>query len=420
LDLSVDDTLGRQPSVQGKDAGSSLPTKLLETEQLSSVKNTSISTEPIVDDTNDNVNNDNTKNNVVQFRNLFTGQFQSVPLQILLDLGYNQSEIPYLQPDALELIIEEQISKPRIGIPPQWKITESQYKALPDDVRIIPQSEVVRIEEEQKYKRNRSDPSNDRNRPQGKDSKAMSESDRKFEKLEKETRGPRKQPRPESKVSNEKKRQMIRPKTDYDDDDEFSERPSRKKGRPSRRGINGNDDERRIYSGRADPPAQERRRRSKKVQGPTVARRQDPPGNRFWPGMDTFRGLLATESEMRLRILGRGWTDVIRDEADWRLNTYKSWLEMLDEGVGTPIMESRSDRDRKMRQKYIVTESPPRRSERQTRRREPETHVKGRKYNRLSDNNEARRKPRSKRAEDNLRNPDVKRRRRRDDDSYRN
>lgn len=63
--------------------------------------------------------------------------------------------------------------------------------------------------------------------------------------------------------------------------------------------------------------------------------------------MDTFRDLLRSEAGLRLRILGDDWSDIVKEESDWRLDLYKKWLWTLHKGVGDPIVESRSDRMRR-------------------------------------------------------------------------
>jgi hypothetical protein len=74
-----------------------------------------------------------------------------------------------------------------------------------------------------------------------------------------------------------------------------------------------------------------------------------PPQSRLWPDIDTFRRLLRSEAKFRLRILGNGFAEAVKDESDWRLDLYKNWLWTLHRGVGKPFVESRSDRTRRRR-----------------------------------------------------------------------
>ena len=75
--------------------------------------------------------------------------------------------------------------------------------------------------------------------------------------------------------------------------------------------------------------------------------------------MDTFRRLLRNEAELRLNILGDDWTDVVKEEADWRHDLYKNWLWTLHRGVGEPIVESRSDRSRRRQRRSPSAGAPP-------------------------------------------------------------
>ena len=66
--------------------------------------------------------------------------------------------------------------------------------------------------------------------------------------------------------------------------------------------------------------------------------------------MDTFRRWLRKEADFRLRILGKDWTETVRQETIWRHNLYSDWLWTLKNGIGEPIVESRSDRSRRLRE----------------------------------------------------------------------
>jgi hypothetical protein len=66
--------------------------------------------------------------------------------------------------------------------------------------------------------------------------------------------------------------------------------------------------------------------------------------------MDTFRDLLRSEAELRVRILGEDWADAVKDESNWRLSLYKEWLWALNRGIGNPLFPSRSDKTSQQRQ----------------------------------------------------------------------
>jgi hypothetical protein len=74
------------------------------------------------------------------------------------------------------------------------------------------------------------------------------------------------------------------------------------------------------------------------------------PKSFLWPDVDTFQKLLRDEATFRLRILGNDWTDVVKEEIDWRNDLYTSWLHTLQNGIGEPFVQSRSDRLRRQRQ----------------------------------------------------------------------
>ena len=59
-------------------------------------------------------------NGIIVFQNL--GQrLQLIPLSNLTALGYTVGEVTMLQADALAVIVNDSIQRPRLGVPPQWK-----------------------------------------------------------------------------------------------------------------------------------------------------------------------------------------------------------------------------------------------------------------------------------------------------------
>lgn len=53
---------------------------------------------------------------------------------------------------------------------------------------------------------------------------------------------------------------------------------------------------------------------------------------------------------MRIKILGPDWKETVLDESRWRHDLYKTWLVMLDEGVGeNPLYADRPDPSRRAR-----------------------------------------------------------------------
>lgn len=86
-----------------------------------------------------------------------------------------------------------------------------------------------------------------------------------------------------------------------------------------------------------------------------------PQPNKFWMDLPTFKSFLRKEAQLRLKILGPDWTESVLDESRWRYDLYKTWLTMLDEGVGgeNPLYEY-GDRPREPRQRRRGQAPPPR------------------------------------------------------------
>ena len=61
--------------------------------------------------------------------------------------------------------------------------------------------------------------------------------------------------------------------------------------------------------------------------------------NVLWPKLEDFKDMLRKESEVRLDILGPWARNVVREEAGWRLDLYKNWLQLLADGIGDPIFD---------------------------------------------------------------------------------
>lgn len=87
----------------------------------------------------DNDNDDRT----VLFRDAFGRGWKRVPLSVLAELGYKAGEITALQPDALDLIVQDGIRKPRTGVPSRWTVTKHASIGNRDaTVKIIAASEL--------------------------------------------------------------------------------------------------------------------------------------------------------------------------------------------------------------------------------------------------------------------------------------
>jgi len=262
---------------------------------------------------------------VVLYRDLYTGDLRAENLTSVTFLGYNESEIPYLQPDALALIIEDEIRKPSRGIPQQWQISQSQYEVLSDDVRIVPHEEAKELleagngkkrsasKEPQYSTRLKNDPSG--HNENGNYSKSAHGDKKPFS----EGTRPERAERQGSTTSTVKERRRRR-------------RPEKKPVSTSMRSY-PRLDKKRIYNARELP------KKSARLEHDDPP----PPDSPLWVDMDTFRDLLRSEAELRVRILGKDWADVVKDESNWRLSLYKEWLWVLNRGIGNPLVPSRSD-----------------------------------------------------------------------------
>jgi hypothetical protein len=136
--------------------------------------------------------------------------------------------------------------------------------------------------------------------------------------------------------TDEKEQQLVNNHASYTRERKASERniDSGEVLRSSRRVRNTNSGNK-IYTGRSPTSSTSSRR---------VMKEEEPPGIGPWPDMDRFKSLLRNEASMRLHILGDDYSDSIQDEGNWRLNLYRNWLSLLQNGIGTPIIESRNDR----------------------------------------------------------------------------
>ena len=96
----------------------------------------------------------------------------------------------------------------------------------------------------------------------------------------------------------------------------------------------------------------DRRQRTPKRQELLIDRdsyNDDPSGNKFWMGLPMFKDFLRKEAQFRLQILGPDWKESVMDESRWRYDLYKTWLQMIDEGVGENPLYTYSDQPRRRR-----------------------------------------------------------------------
>jgi len=312
--------------------------------------------------------------------------WQRVPLSDLEALGYSKEDVRSLQADALELIIDETVQRPRMGIPSRWK----QKESLNDDVRVVSfleadqvcnavgkDSDVGLIKNGKRDSSHQEalspetgnksqnspvvDTDNVRHIGEELEEKATAQQSQRHAKSE--GKGQQRSSRKESVDSYGKKEPLPsggRKQRQIDREGPVSsastlpkrERRRRSRERSSRR---PNGERKPLYSGRPSPMT------NKKKQRPG----DPPPPRGFWPDVHTFRDLLRKEASMRISIVGDDFADAVKDESDWRLQLYTDWLWTLHGGVGEPIIESRTDRNRRKRsQRYAERDIPAPRSPR--------------------------------------------------------
>jgi hypothetical protein len=296
---------------------------------------------------------------IILYKDAYSQSFVQVDLANVLSLGYLEFEICMLEADTLDLIASDGIVKPRSGVPSRWKIKSGQ----PAQVRILSkvQADQVVTDETGKKKGGRHDKVIDMEESTsaeidiledeldpGVPSRESLRAERDSVSKEGETRRDRDRDRirpPRSKAATESARGERPPSTAKksqdrgERDDRREKSPSPRRERSSKRSDRG-EGQRRVYDGRPSPSSTKSKRK-----------RDDPPSpnSPVWVDIDTFRDLLRSEASLRLRILGDDWADTVKEESNWRLDLYKEWLWTLHNGVGKPIVESRSDRMRRKR-----------------------------------------------------------------------
>jgi hypothetical protein len=287
----------------------------------------------------------------------------------LTKLGYSNAEVATLQSDALAVIVADEIPRPRMGIPPQWKKGKADSSDYPIMVQTLQEAEdLVQAELEEQRKQKRVDTESTRRRsrrnveedqrdkqqvspiesiegPSGSEAepRRRSRQDRDMmgrEDVERPRRSSTRRSQDDTVLEESDVADRLSRRNERQEERQWqdSKRPPREeRDRTRRRSSRGDGKSRRIYDARK--PLNQR--------SPPPAR-PDPPTPNYWPDMKTFRKLLRSEAELRLRVLGEDWEETVKQESDWRLNLYKDWLWTLHNGVGEPIVPpSRYERARR-------------------------------------------------------------------------
>ncbi len=139
----------------------------------------------------------------------------------------------------------------------------------------------------------------------------------------------------EIKILKKKARERSRSRTDD---------KNRKKARADGRDSNDEGDRRSLNSRSRSEREDQRSRRNGSSRKPQKRRSgvgldgRDKKSS-LWMDVPTFKQYLRREADLRLSILGPDWEDWVKGESDWRLNLYKNWLDIVDNGVGDDIFE---------------------------------------------------------------------------------
>lgn len=323
-------------------------------------------------------------------------KLRMVPLKNLATLGYTAADIAKFESDSLSIIVEDNIPRPKTGVPVQWKLSNSEsscgvfFVATVEDAERIIQMDAESQSQEKSKERSRrprhqtaidlEEKSNDPNPPEGAFLSSRQRRAVTRRKLAKDTA-------PQEDITTNSNDESTRSKswpdrvrikenemaTNREQLEIFERRRIQDRDTPDgKRADDVGVDSRaqsRTRKLRADKSNNDRiRSRSRNQQVNDKPRRiydarrqlnaippqpskSDPPPPRYWPDMDTFRKLLRTEAELRLRILGSDWEKTVRQESEWRLDLYKDWLWTLHNGVGDSIVPpSRYERARQTRQ----------------------------------------------------------------------
>jgi hypothetical protein len=313
-------------------------------------------------------------------------KLNSIPLKDLLALGYRTEDIKVLQADALAVIVNDEIKRPRVGVPPQWKISseapDRQRVQLVDNAdqarRLVESDQVERqrkraATESSKVRRpGPTHPFSSEDATRGRDPPSEERRDMTGARERRPETAPRRRPdsnldstpNRDTEVADEDRPRRRRP---LESEEEGPEAPQARRRAPPTDEEGGPENlpprRRRPPPTDADDGSRRRRRSSTRddgtpkriysARGPKPSRPQnpnDPPDSPVWMDMDTFRDMLRSEAELRLRVLGDDWAPTVKQESDWRLKLYKDWLWALHNGVGTDavVPSSRYSRARKV------------------------------------------------------------------------
>jgi len=201
---------------------------------------------------------------LVQYTDMYNN-VQRVPMSILSELGYDMAGVARLQAAVLELIIDDEMSMPKEGLPRRWMVESRDSKEVKILRKRAPVTDTI-------MKENNRRSSNSRE--------------------------------PRSRAEDSRGRRRERQGRTSDEQRKGRSRPNKKAGM---------DDG--AMSGESST---------------------------LWMDIPTFKQYLRREADLRLMIIGPDWEDWVKGESDWRLNLYKQWLNVVENGVGDDMMDEMS------------------------------------------------------------------------------
>lgn len=305
----------------------------------------------------------------IQLRNQYTNQNEIIaPISYFIERGYTQNEVVSLRPRVLELIVQDDIPKPRRGIPDRW-VRESFEDLDEDDVDwIVEITDASSLDQRDERGDTAKDDSciSDRQRSPEygtKKSKSQSADSPVSEFRESSSSSGVMDNQREAALDNEiqnntgndigtgdaarQNSKEYAPKSDYD------VTPNRRRQTASQYRVSLHDEEkdrpRSRYPRQNSEQRQPRPRRKRELVINREEDDNDPPPNKFWMDLPTFRDFLRTEARLRLKILGPDWKESVLDESRWRFDLYKKWLYLLYDGVGENPLYTYGGRPRQPR-----------------------------------------------------------------------
>ena len=327
---------------------------------------------------------------IVRIYNKFTKEYENIaPLAALEKLGYKEKELQLLRPQVLELIVDDRIPRSRKGIPKRWvkSVNDDQYveeeESYDDDfgwqVQVVSPTKTTKKEtQKSQTTEQRIDPLKDladgteydrtdkvitqttkRSRVSGNEEppSRVNEDSTQTRNEDEDVGSDKQQQQSRQRQSQSEQQQQSR----FSRDDQDVRRPQRygtdRRSRSRRRTRSARDDSYDDTRNSKQPRRERgsgRRQRTPRRQELLIDRNpydDDPSGNKFWMDLPMFKDFLRKEAQFRLKILGPDWKESVLDESRWRYDLYKTWLQMIDEGVGENPLYTYTDSSRPRRRR---------------------------------------------------------------------